>query len=231
MQPPPGRSGPGPTNRARSPASADGNKATSCSRSIVRQNDRVSSSGFPIADGSCKARLLVATPPLADPNFDRTVIYMLEHTTDGAVGVVLNRPLDEHPAGELGAWERHMSAPGTLFSGGPVDEDALIALARLKGPVEGSWSQVTEGLGSIDMMLDPDDVAEEVLALRVFRGYSGWGALQLDDELAEGAWMVLPAELADVFCEDPSDLWRTVLRRQGGRIAWVANAPDDLSAN
>ena len=114
--------------------------------------------------------------------------------------------------------------------GVPV-EDALIALARLKGPVEGSWSQVTDGLGSIDMMLDPDDVADGVLALRVFRGYSGWGAQQLDDELADGAWMVLPAELADVFCEHPSDLWRTVLRRQGGRIAWVANAPDDLSAN
>ena len=197
----------------------------------MRHNDRVSSPGFPIADGSCKGRLLVATPPLADPNFDRTVIYMLEHTLDGAVGVVLNRPLYEHPPGELGAWERHMSAPGTLFSGGPVDEDALIALARLKGPVEGSWSQVTDGLGSVDMMLEPDDVAEEVFALRVFRGYSGWGALQLDDELDEGAWMVLPAELEDVFCQDPSDLWRTVLRRQGGRIAWVANAPDDLSAN
>ena len=175
--------------------------------------------------------MLVATPPLTDPNFDRTVVYVLEHTADGAVGVVLNRPLDETPPSELYAWSSLMSAPDTLFSGGPVDEAALIALARLRGPIDGSWSQVTDGLGSIDLMLDPHEVAAEVLALRVFRGYSGWGELQLDDELAEGAWMVLPAELADVFCPHPADLWRTVLRRQGGRLAWVANAPDDLSSN
>ena len=108
---------------------------------------------------------------------------------------------------------------------------ALIALARLRGPVAGSWSQVTDGLGSIDLMLDPDEVAEGVLALRVFRGYSGWGELQLEAELTEGAWMVLPAELDDVFSVEATDLWRTVLRRQGGRLAWVANAPDDLSSN
>jgi len=65
----------------------------------------------------------------------------------------------------------------------------------------------------------------------VFRGYSGWGPEQLDDELAEGTWMVLPAELSDVFSPSPAALWRAVLRRQGGRLAWVANAPDDLSAN
>ncbi len=180
---------------------------------------------------SSKGMLLVATPPLTDPNFDRTVIYLLEHTDDGAVGVVLNRPLMEDAPGELYAWTHLMSEPSTLFAGGPVDEEALIALARLEGPIDGSWSQVTDGLGSIDLMLDPDEVAQQVLALRVFRGYSGWGPLQLDAELAEGSWMVLSAELADVFCDDPDHLWRTVLRRQGGRLAWVANAPDDLSSN
>lgn len=183
------------------------------------------------ASTSCKGKLLVATPPLTDPNFDRTVIYMLEHTDDGAVGVVLNRPLHEPPPPELYAWSDLLSEPGTLFNGGPVDDSALIALARLRGPIEGSWSQVTEGLGSIDLMLDPDEVAEGVLALRVFRGYSGWGELQLEAELAEGAWMVLPAELDDVFSLHAASLWRVVLRRQGGRLAWVANAPDDLSSN
>ena len=180
---------------------------------------------------SCKGKLLVATPPLTDPNFDRTVVYMLEHTVGGAVGVVLNRPLYEPPPAELHAWSDRISEPGMLFSGGPVDEEALIALARLRGPIDGAWSQVTDGMGSIDLMLDPHEVAEGVLALRVFRGYSGWGELQLEAELAEGAWMVLSAELSDVFCPEPADLWRTVLRRQGGRLAWVANAPDDLSSN
>ena len=198
---------------------------------LVSKNDDVSSPDFPVDLASCKGRLLVATPPLADPNFDRTVVYMLEHTRDGAVGVVLNRPTDEEAPGELYAWTDHMTPPATLFSGGPVDESALIALARLTGAIDSSWSQVAEGLGSIDLTLDPYEVAQGVHALRVFRGYSGWGALQLDDELSEGAWMVLDAELADVFCATPADLWRTVVRRQGGRLAWVANAPDDLSSN
>lgn len=189
----------------------------------------VSAIGHPY--GSCKGMLLVATPPLADPNFDRTVVYMLEHTDSGAVGVVLNRPLDDDPPDVLHAWADYLVAPSTLFQGGPVELDALIAMARLQGPIEGAWSQVADGLGSIDLMLDPAEVAEGVLALRVFRGYSGWGPDQLDDELVEGAWMVFPAELSDVFTTHPDDLWRAVVRRQGGKIAWLANAPDDLSAN
>jgi putative transcriptional regulator len=112
-----------------------------------------------------------------------------------------------------------------------VELDALIALARLTGPAEEAWSPVVGDLGSVDLAHDPALVADRVERLRVFRGYSGWGPMQLDDELAEGAWMVLPAENEDVFVQEPDDLWRAVLRRQGGRIAWVANAPDDLSSN
>jgi putative transcriptional regulator len=181
--------------------------------------------------GSCKGKLLVATPPLADPNFDRTVVYMLEHTGDGAVGVVLNRPSPGAAPEVATRWEDWLSPPATLFDGGPVETDALIALARLTGPAEGAWSQVLGDLGSVDLGHDPALVADRVDQLRIFRGYSGWGPYQLDNELNEGAWMVLPAEQGDVFHAEPGDLWRIVLRRQGGRLAWVANAPDDLSSN
>ncbi len=173
----------------------------------------------------------MATPPLADPNFDRTVVYMLEHTDAGAVGVVLNRPLYEPIPDQLHPWERLLSEPATLHQGGPVDDSALIAIAQLDGPIDGAWSLVADGMGSIDLMLDPDEVARNVTALRVFQGYSGWGPQQLDEELAAGAWVVLPAEPVDVFGPHPDSLWRDVLRRQGGRVAWLANAPDDLSAN
>ena len=81
----------------------------------------------------------MATPPLADPNFDRTVVYVLEHTDDGAVGVVLNRPLYEPMPEQLEPWARLLSEPATLHQGGPVDEAALIALAQLSGPIEGEW--------------------------------------------------------------------------------------------
>lgn len=181
--------------------------------------------------GSCKGLLLVATPPLEDPNFDRTVVFVLEHTADGAVGVVLNRPLGEGLPDALERWEPYLSSPAELFSGGPVELDALIALARLEGPLADAWSSVTDDLGSVDLADDPLHVADRVERLRVFRGYSGWGPLQLDGELAEGMWIVLPAVDSDVFDTAPDTLWRRVLRRQGGRLAWVADAPDDLSTN
>ncbi len=68
-------------------------------------------------------------------------------------------------------------------------------------------------------------------ALRVFRGYSGWGPGQLEDEIEAGAWLVLDPDPTDLFTSDPGDLWRNVLRRQPGRLAWLAQAPDDLIAN
>ena len=145
--------------------------------------------------------------------------------------MVLTRPLYEPIPDLLHPWERLLSEPATLHQGGPVDESALIAIAQLAGPIDGGWSLVADGFGSIDLLLDPDEVATNVTALRVFQGYSGWGAQQLDEELAAGAWMVLPAETTDVFGPSPESLWRDVLRRQGGRVAWLANAPDDLSAN
>lgn len=203
---------------------------TNLTETLTRHNDGVSHPILPPL-GNTRGRLLVATPPLADPNFDRTVVYMLEHTDDGAVGVVLNRPLHDTLPDQLRLWERLLSEPATLHEGGPVDESALIALAQLTGPIEGAWRMIADGMGSIDLLLDPDEVATNVSALRVFQGYSGWAPQQLDDELGAGAWIVLDAQPSDVFGAHPQDLWRDVLRRQGGRVAWLANAPDDLSAN
>ena len=178
-----------------------------------------------------KGRLLVATPPLGDTNFDRSVVYMLEHNDDGAVGVVLNRPGRETTIDGLEEWMSRLSPPHVVFAGGPVEVDALIALAAADGPDDEAWSNLHAGIGTVDLSIDPDEVAAAVRRVRIFRGYAGWGALQLDGELAAGAWMVLDADPDDLFTDSPADLWRDVLRRQGGRTAWVANAPDDLSNN
>lgn len=197
------------------------------------QNGWVSSHESPIP-GSTKGKLLVATPPLADPNFDRTVVFMLEHTDDGAVGVVINRPTGDGLPEGIERWEDRLDEPGVLFEGGPVELDALIALGRVDAAAvdeDDAWTTVVGDIASVDLALDPALVAAPMQQLRVFRGYSGWGPQQLDMELSEGAWMVLPAETGDVFSHEPDELWRAVIRRQGGRIAWVANAPDDLSTN
>ena len=188
-------------------------------------------SAMSMIEPSTKGRLLLATPPLGDPNFDRSVVYMLEHNDDGAVGVVLNRPGRETTIDGLAAWTDRLSPPYVVFAGGPVEVDALIAIASADGPDDDAWSNLHAGIGTVDLSVDPDDIAASVTRLRIFRGYAGWAGGQLEDELLAGAWMVLDADAGDLFTPNPDELWRTVLRRQGGRTAWVANAPDDLSLN
>lgn len=197
----------------------------------------------------------MATPPLEDPNFDRTVVHLIDHGADGAVGVVINRPTALLPTDPIDRWSEWLSAPAVLFDGGPVERAALIGLGEVDGPAEPRkpaaditpddagdggefdgdddepWTMVSDTLASVNLSLDPGLVAHRVRRLRVFRGYSGWSPGQLEAEIEAGAWIVLPSHLDDVFSTNPEGLWREVLRRQGGRLAWLANAPDDLSAN
>lgn len=183
-----------------------------------------------------KGRLLLATPPLDDPNFDRTVIFVLEHHTDGAVGVVINRPTIEALDEPLDRWTDLQAAPSAVFAGGPVEENALIALADTKEQLtadddDNHLALITGTIASADLTADPALVAAAVNEVRVFRGYAGWGPGQLEGEIEAGAWLVLDSQPGDVFSHEPDDLWRSVLRRQPGRLAWLANAPDDLSLN
>lgn len=177
-----------------------------------------------------RGRLLVAAPPLADPNFDRTVILLLEHGEDGSLGMVLNRPSTTDLADVLPDWDAAADAPGVVFIGGPVSPEAVIALARGPGEHAG-WVPLFDDLGTVDLGGDPTLVGADLLALRVFIGYSGWAAGQLDEELAQHAWFVVDARASDPFTPAPDALWSAVLRRQPGRIAIFASCPEDPSVN
>lgn len=180
-----------------------------------------------------KGRLLLATPPLDDPNFDRTVIYVVEHHDDGALGIVLNRPSDEQLEEPLDRWNDLLSSPSGVFAGGPVETEALIAIAQVSGNVddEENLSPVSGDIVSANLAVDPMLVAGAISRLRVYRGYSGWSPGQLEVEIEAGAWIVLDTIDSDLFAQNPADLWRTILRRQPGRLSWLADAPDDLTAN
>ena len=179
---------------------------------------------------SLRGRLLVSTPDLTDPNFDRTVILLLDHTPEGAVGVVLNRP-SETPLDEAGTdwggWDKLACDPPVVFVGGPVSRTSVICLARLgDGGAEG-FQPVLGEVGIADLSGEPRGIE----AVRVFAGYAGWGDGQLEGEIAAGAWFVLDAEPDDALTADAEDLWPQVLRRQGGRLALFAACPPDPSLN
>ncbi|MFC5722727.1 YqgE/AlgH family protein [Streptomyces gamaensis] len=196
---------------------------------------------------SLTGRLLVATPSLADPNFDRAVVLLLDHDEEGSLGVILNRPTPVGVADILQSWAALAGEPGVVFQGGPVSLDSALGVAVVPGEEPGAdgfplarragrgdpigWRRVHGAIGLVDLEAPPELLAEAVGSLRIFAGYAGWGPGQLEDELVEGAWYVVESEPGDVSSPAPQRLWRSVLRRQRSELAMVATYPDDPSLN
>jgi putative transcriptional regulator len=179
-------------------------------------------------------RLLVATPKLDDPNFARTVVLLLDHDEDGALGVIISRPTTVPVADVLPAWSELVTGPDVLFSGGPVATDSALAVAVLDGYEDDApvgWRPLYPGAGLVDLDAPPELLAGVLTGMRVFAGYAGWGPGQLENEVAEGAWYVVPAETDDLLCADAETLWRRVLRRQPGELAFVHTCPLDPTQN
>ena len=184
-----------------------------------------------MTSGSLRGRLLVAMPVLHDPNFDRTVTLLLEHTDEGALGLVLNRPSSTDLDVPLPAWGPLAARPPVVFVGGPVGLDGAIGLARARAAATEGWAPLFADLGTVDLNRQPGDLDVAVQELRVFVGHAGWAPGQLEGELSEEAWAVVDAAPGDALSSDPEGLWRAVLRRQPGRLAWLANHPEDPSVN
>jgi putative transcriptional regulator len=178
-----------------------------------------------------RGRLLVATPPLVDPNFDRAVVLMLEHGDDGALGIILNRPSAIALDDVLPEWQVFAAAPAVVFTGGPVSPDAVIALGRAGPDAIDGWVPIIDDLGTVDLGRDPLDLGVPLDDLRVFVGYAGWAPGQLEGELEANAWFVVDLRRDDPFFPTPERLWREVLKRQRGHPAMFAQYPDDVTAN
>lgn len=185
-------------------------------------------SGFALP--STRGRLLVAAPGLGDPNFDRTVVFMLDHNEGGALGLVINRPRGDLDV-PFDAW-KHLIDPEILYFGGPVEPDALIGLGLVPTRTpDGQVIESVECIEPVDLDEDPATMDAPPTRVRIFHGYAGWSSQQLDTELDMGAWIVLTAQASDVFTNDPDELWRTVLARQRGEVSWLADCPPDTTLN
>lgn len=176
-------------------------------------------------------RLLVATPELFDPNFQRTVIFVIEHSDEeGAMGVVLNRATEIDAADHLPEWAAVTVAPHVVFAGGPVSPEIAFCLIDSPGAPRSGWAPLLDDVGVADLGGDPGDHGG-VQRARIFSGYAGWASGQLEMELAETAWFVLDGDADDVFTENPASLWRSVLARQPGVLSWYADYPADPRLN
>jgi putative transcriptional regulator len=194
--------------------------------------------------------LLVATPELVDPNFDHTVVLLLDADADGAVGVVLNRPSQVSVSEILPPWGEVVTGPDVVFHGGPVGTDSALAVATL--PARDGASSATEDEGDegdgpgaepvgfrrvfgdtgiVDLDVPTELLAPALRGMRVFAGYAGWGAGQVEAEIEEGSWYVVPALAEDLLGARPEQLWTQVLKRQPGALAWVSTRPANPQLN
>ena len=186
------------------------------------------------ASGVASGMLLVATPALQDPNFADTVVLLLDVNDDGALGVVLNRPSPVLVADVLEPWREVVAEPEVLFRGGPVGTDGALAVGRLRDPDDApvgwragrrrcsAWSTSTPR---------PSSSTAPCRRMRVFAGYAGWGAEQLEGEIEEGSWYVVPARPPTPSGDDTTTCWRDVMRRQPGELAWHVTRPVDPDLN
>ena len=170
-----------------------------------------------------RGHLLIAAPSLFD-YFRRTVVLVLEHTPEGAMGVVLGRETETLVADAVPPLAELADDGDVVYLGGPVAPEAVVALGEFENPAE-AGTQVVGSLGT----LDPDGANDSLRRMRVFAGYAGWAPGQLDGELDQDAWIVQPADPADPFRD--GDIWSDALGRKGGRYRLMATMPADPSLN
>ena len=161
---------------------------------------------------SLQGQLLVSSPALLDPQFRRTVVLIAHHDDEGAMGLVLTRPSDVAATEAVPSLGLVPGADGAVYVGGPVQPEAFMVLAEFDDVTEAA-APIFAGIGFVPVEAEPEELS--IRRLRLFAGYAGWGAGQLEAELEEPSWIVVPALADDAFADDPDELWRTVLHRAG----------------
>jgi len=179
-----------------------------------------------------KGQLLLDSGSLRGSFFERTVLLICQHDTEGAFGLVLNRETGSKAGEMIVADLPDTLKEAPLFVGGPVQPTALSFL-HSDSFIPDATVLPNLSLGhSLDALLDIGESFSPTKKLRLFAGYAGWSAGQLEGEMKRKAWLAFPASLELIFDTPPNELWRVVLRKKGGwqnRI--LSQSPEDLSWN
>lgn len=177
--------------------------------------------------------LLVATPLIGDPNFGRSVLFVIEHNAEGALAVVVSRVTKSTVSETLPSWDQKLAAPPMMFDGGPVGESSIVALAIAEDVDDDALEPIPGMPGIYTVDLESDNVITQALVttMRLFAGYAGWAPGQLEGEIAAGAWFVAKATTGDVFAPLPHQVRESVLRRQRNGTRYFTHYPDDPRRN
>ena len=167
---------------------------------------------------SLQGKFLVATRQLRDPNFYRTVVLLLEHSQDSAMGLVINRPSSISMDTAMEKLKVPTKFTDPIYAGGPVETSALFILHSCQelGKLDVEVADgvfVTGSHDSFESLVSKGASCSHDCAFRIYCGYSGWGADQLEGEIQRGDWRLMPAECGIVFQRDPYDIWEQCTQR------------------
>jgi putative transcriptional regulator len=186
---------------------------------------------MPVKSKSLKGQLLLDGGKLGGSFFHRTVVLICQHDAEGAVGLILNRPsentLGESVIADLPDKLKNQS----LFIGGPVKADAL---SFLHTDTFVPQANVLPNLNlghALEGLIELGESYSTTQKVKVFAGYSGWTAGQLEDEMKRGAWITHPASIELVFDSDTNNLWQNILKTKDWEHQLLARAPEDFSWN
>ncbi|MBI3804859.1 MAG: YqgE/AlgH family protein [Nitrospirae bacterium] len=177
-----------------------------------------------------KGKLLISMPILSDPNFRQSVVLICEHNTEGALGLILNRPTEVGVSALIEDFPK-LTGSDCVYAGGPVAKNGMLILCRSEGLFEGHTILKDVFLAKDLEELKTPGVLGPNGEIRCYLGYAGWAAGQLEGELEIGAWRPLPADSNLIFDAEPTLLWPQMMRRLGTEWAFYATLPLDPSMN
>ena len=180
---------------------------------------------------SLQGQLLLDGGKLQGSFFHRTVVLICQHDEEGAFGLVLNRASESKVGQALVANLSDTLKELPLFVGGPVQPGSLSFLHAEGVAAEGNVMNNLSLGHSLDALMDLSESFSDSQKVKMFAGYAGWSAGQLDQEMARNDWLVHPATLELVFHPDPSMLWKVILRKKDDKLRLLAESPEDLSWN
>lgn len=180
---------------------------------------------------SLKGQLLLDNGKLYGSFFHRTVILICDHNAEGAFGLVLNRATENKVGDALVANLPQTLKQETLFLGGPVQPQAMSYLHSDEYlPDANVMNNLALG-HSLDSLVEIGESFATTQKLKIFAGYAGWSAGQLEDEMKRHTWMTHPASIDLVFFSKPEELWKHILQHKGWKYRLLSEAPEDLSWN
>ncbi|MCY0968640.1 YqgE/AlgH family protein [Chryseobacterium wangxinyae] len=179
---------------------------------------------------SYKGKILISTPDISGDIFSRSVVLIIEHDENGAFGLILNKKNSEMSS----RFKNFFDSAIEVYDGGPVENEKVFFIIKGK-KVSQTFTEinpefyVTEDIETvINAVLSKEISIDDV---KIFSGYSGWGGLQLDNEISRKMWTVVDVYNLDYTLPNDQTLWKSIMQNLGGEYLLWANAPEDTSLN